>query len=395
MKVIITFAVLTMCLSFPVQARQDTASASAVVTRPGEVFFNALERRQSLASMIQGTPKKYCRIERVCAYDPVQIIDSQNRSTGQTAALQGLSYWAGVTQYLRTGSTRQLEHARSVLNAWVDADALAQTHGHMPLARHLMKRSLFPTLTAYSVMRQVLPMPKDERERIERWLERGIKLIDLDNHDGRTLSDANNSRYSRDAVNMAWGVVNDDDEAFHKGIVRFRAALSDMRIDGSLPWETIRGPRVVSYQNLAISILIPMAEMAQVQGYNLYGENHQGQTIHDAIRFLINAEANASLVLAYSEQKQDKIRLGNHLHWTEIYLARFPDHANAQGLHDLRARYHFLTGRGNDFSGGNLSCAFANPDTNPVLTTRPPRKKVEAILKTSTVPRISCPKYLD
>jgi len=366
-----------------------------LVSKPGAVLFDHRQRRAELSDWPARVSKAYCRPERICAYEPVSVIDSKYRATGQTAARQGLSLWAGVTEYLRSGSVHRLEQGRQVLNAWVDADALKKTKGHMPLARHFLKRALLPTITAYAVMRDLLDIPPDERRKIEIWLARGVDLTDRDSYDRLILSDANNSRYSRDAVNMAWGILIIDEGAYQKGIQRFKAALADMRPDGSLPWETIRGAKAVSYQNLAISILIPMAEMAHGQGLDLYAFSQSGRTIHDAIRFLIEAEKDSVRVHPYTNQLQDKIRLGNHLHWTEIYLARFPDHANTPGLHDLRRRHHFLTGRGNDFSGGNLSCAFAAPETNPILTKRAPRKKIEAIRKTSIVPRVACPEYLD
>lgn len=392
----ISMAVVAMVLCYPALAAQQSSEAgSSKIEQPGLVFGDMIERRQELAALEPLVQRQYCKPEKMCLYQPVSIIDAGNRISGQTAAKQGLSLWAGTAKYLRTGNTQGLENARHVINNWVEADALKAVKGHMPLARHYMKRTLFPLITTYAAIRQVLKPPQDEQERVLAWISRGVNLMDKNNHDGRILSDANNSRYSRDAVNMAWGILTGDDGAFQKGIVRFREALMDMRPDGSLPWETDRGPRAVSYQNLAISILIPMAEMATLQGLDLYKESFEGRDIHGAVAFLIAAEKDATLIEKYTKEEQDKIRLGNHLHWTEIYLARFPGHYNATGLHDLRRRYHFLTGRGNDFAGGNMSCMFATPETNPVLTTRAPKKKIETIKKISTVPRVSCPRYLD
>lgn len=391
-------AIIITCVAFLIantsEASESIRDLPRYFNNPGLVFGSARDRRKDLSFMGKPFPRQYCRPERMCAYKPILTIDGGDRATGQTAARQGLSLWSAAADFLRSGSTKKLEQARTHLNVWIDADALSTVEGHMPLARHYLKRTLFPVITLYSMMREVLDIPKSERQKIEKWIYRGVKLMDQDNHDGNILSDGNNSRYSRDAVNMAWGIMVSDVASYQKGIQRFRTALEDLRSDGSLPLETDRGARAVSYQNLAISILIPIAEMAQIQGYDLYSERKNGNSIHEAIGFLIKAEKNETLIKAYTKEKQDKIRLGNHLHWTEIYLARFPNHINSKGLHDLRARYHFLTGRGNDFAGGNLSCLFAEPETNPVLTTRPPKKKIEKIRKISTVPRIKCPKWM-
>jgi len=385
-------AILAIVLCSPAGASETTKTT---IKHPGLVYGDFLERRRVLSGVDKPFPRQYCKPEKVCSYPPVSIIDAGNRVSGQTAARQGLSLWGGVAEYLRTGSVNGLENARQVINNWVEADALASVKGHMPLARHYMKRTLFPVITTYAAIRQVLNPPLSERKRVEAWIKRGVDMMDKDNHDGHILSDANNSRYSRDAVNMAWGILSNDIKSYKKGINRFQEVLIDMRPNGSLPWETNRGARAVSYQNLAVSILVPMAEMATLQGDNLYGQTYQGRSIHDAVAFLIAAEKDVSLIKTYTRAKQDKIRLGNHLHWTEIYLARFPDHENTNGLHDLRRRYHFLTGRGNDFAGGNLSCLFAEPQTNPVLIARPPKKKIAAINRITTVPRVSCPRYLD
>lgn len=383
----------------PVRRSFVALMAGAAILAPsiglGEaVYGDPIQRRAALEELGRGLARSYCRPRPVCAYDPVAVVDGGEGISGRTAARQGLSLWSGVSYYYADGDTRRLENALGILRSWASADALRGVAGNRTRARHYLKRALFPAITAYGVMRAVLDIPSADRQAIERWLERGVALMDRDNVDGASHSDTNNSRYSRDAVNMAWGVVIGDEARFRAGVERYRQALRQMRADGSFPQETARGPRALTYQNLAVSILISMAEMASRRGLNLYAESFEGRTIHQAVGFLLAAERDDAALKVYADAPQKKLRLGNHLHWTEIYLARFPGHENADGLGSLRKRYYFRTGGANDFVGGNLSCVFAGPETHEVLVDGPP-KEILAILRKDAPPPIPCPRYLD
>ena len=178
-------------------------------------------------------------------------------------------------------------------------------------------------------MRAVLDIPSADRQAIERWLERGVALMDRDNVDGASHSDTNNSRYSRDAVNMAWGVVIGDEARFRAGVERYRQALRQMRADGSFPQETARGPRALTYQNLAVSILISMAEMASRRGLNLYAESFEGRTIHQAVGFLLAAERDDAALKVYADAPQrscalETISIGPKFTWRAFPVMKTP-----------------------------------------------------------------------
>ena len=154
-----------------------------------------------------------------------------------------------------------------------------------------------------------------------------------------------------------------------------------MRPDGSLPLETARGSRALSYQRHAIASLVAIAEMAAAQGYDLYGmEGPGGQSIHRAIAFLLDGIDQTSLVWPYAGENENSGSYRNYkvqdlgfmterghgrhyMAWTEAYLARFPDAGLAQRLRQELAEFGPAERPLIDeYSGGNMSCFFALPD---------------------------------
>jgi Alginate lyase/Esterase PHB depolymerase len=194
-------------------------------------------------------------------------------------------------------------------------------------------------------------------------------------------SSSNNHRYLSDSVTMAWGILRGDDNLFRAGIERYLAALEQMRPDGSLPLETARGARALSYQRHAIASLVAIAEMAAAQGYDLYGaKGEDGQSIHRAIAFLLDGIDDPALVWPYAMQNETPGAWGNYkvqdlgfmtlrghgrhyMAWTEAYIARFPDSELALRLR--RALDAFDPAAKpliDEYSGGNMSCFFSLPE---------------------------------
>ncbi len=347
-------------------ATAQVMAKSETVTRPGEVLGEIEIRRKELANLPPGVAWRYCPPGERRLYDPVPVVDGDDPAPGERAVRQGLSLWSAVADYIARGDRQAAVWAVDVLKTWTEADALGKITGWPTRACYQLKRALLPMITAYAVFRKAGFIKPQDQRRIEAWLGRGVKLIDRDNDVGQRHSNINNHRYSRDAVNMAWGIVVGDDGRFLEGVAGYLRALTQMRADGSLPAETARGRKAIHYQNLALSILIPMAEMANHQGIDLYAAHTGGVDIHHAVRFLVRAVDRPQTVAPYAPGlKQELHRMAKHLSWTEIYLRRFPRHANAPGLIRIRQRLNFVPGRASEFSGGNLSCLFALPKTNP------------------------------
>jgi poly(beta-D-mannuronate) lyase len=225
-------------------------------------------------------------------------------------------------------------------------------------------------------------MVASDRERIEAWLDHLVwRRGPGRERDPDLTSSRNNHRYLSDSVTMAWGILHGDDDPFRAGVETYLAALGQMRPDGSLPLETARGSRALSYQRHAITSLVAIAEMAAAQGYDLYGvEGPEGQSIHRAIAFLLDGIDQTSLVWPYARENDNprayrnykvqdlgfmtKRGHGRHyMAWTEAYLARFPDTELARRLRQALAEFGPAEPPLiDDYSGGNMSCFFALPD---------------------------------
>ena len=200
--------------------------------------------------------------------------------------------------------------------------------------------------------------------------------------DPDAISSRNNHRYLSDSVTMAWGILRGDDDGFRAGIERYLAALGQMRPDGSLPLETARGSRALSYQRHAITSLVAIAEMAAAQGYDLYAiEGPEGQSIHRAIGFLLDGIDQTSLVWPYAAGERqlgllsqlqgagpglhDRARPWAALHGLDRGLPRPLPGQRACAAARARALAEFGPAEPpliDDYSGGNMSCFFALPD---------------------------------
>ena len=150
--------------------------------------------------------------------------------------------------------------------------------------------------------------------------------------------------------------------------------------DGSLPLETARGARALWYQRHAIASLVAIAEMAAVQGYDLYAISLDGRSLHQAIDFLARALADPSLVLPYAHANHQPGQYANYLvqdlsfmarrgherhymAWLEPYRARFPERAATRSLVQLLGEFDPQPRpMVDEFSGGNMSCFFALTD---------------------------------
>ena len=196
------------------------------------------------------------------------------------------------------------------------------------------------------------------------------------------MSSRNNHGYLADSVPMAWGVVRGEDALFRTGIARFVEALDQMRSDGSLPLETARGARALHYQRHAISSLVAIAEMAATQGYDLYRlESGNRGSLRRAIDFLVAAIEDPALVLPYAQENRNPGPFDNYLvqdlgflaqrghgrhymAWTEPYIARFPESELAARLRETLAEFGPAEPPLiDDYSGGNMSCFFALPES--------------------------------
>jgi poly(beta-D-mannuronate) lyase len=261
-----------------------------------------------------------------------------------------------------------------LLGRWSRANALSASVRSVN-GRYALDRTLLPTIVAFALVRDDPVWSPTRREAVAEWLER---LVRSQRQQPRGPASArNNHHYLRASVEMAWGALIGDTKGLAAGDAAFRDALQDMRADGSLPLETRRGARALWYQRHAVASLVVIAEIAAVHGQDLYGIEVGGRSLHTAIRFLLDGIAEPRRVWRYAAandkpgpdldpHRQDLGFLEHRGHgrhymaWAEIYMARFPDRAEARRLRALlpwdRPGFRPTV---DDYSGGNTTCFFA------------------------------------
>ena len=347
------------------------------VTRPGEVLFRHAARRAVLAMLPENEVRAWCGAQR--QQWPTHGI-SRNVYNGQQP---GETFaWTMMTGAAAAFALDDAAARRAVignLTRWAKGHALGQFK-KVPAASmyYNLDRTLFPTIVAFSLVRDHPDFGAADRGLVAAWLDRLVERRGPGRpKDPALMSSQNNHGYLGDSVTMAWGIVGGEDALFRTGVARFVGALDQMRADGSLPLETARGARALYYQRHAISSLVAIAEMAATQGYDLYRLESEDQgSLRRAIDFLAAAIDDPALVLPYAQENWNPGPLNDYLvqdlgfmaqrghgrhymAWTEPYAARFPDSATSRRLGDLLAEFGAERPLIDEFSGGNMSCFFA------------------------------------
>jgi poly(beta-D-mannuronate) lyase len=263
----------------------------------------------------------------------------------------------------------------ALLHRWAGAHAMRLGPRPSANSRYALDRTLLPTIVAFWLLQGDAVWPPAARDEVAHWLD------DLVSEGGAIepggMSARNNHHYLRGSVLMAWGALTGDAAAYARGPAAYRDALRDMRPDGSLPLETRRGARALWYQRHAIASLVTIAEMAAVQGQDLYGMEVDGRSLHTAVQFLLDGIADPRRVWRYAAANDKPGREGDYrrqdlsfleprghgrhyMAWVEIYAARFPERPETRRLLTLVQP----TRRGvrpmvDDYSGGNMTCFFA------------------------------------
>jgi hypothetical protein len=222
------------------------------VTRPGEVLFRHAVRRAELATLPESEVQALCGAQR--QQWPTHGI-SRNVYNGQQP---GETFaWTMMTGAAAAFALDDIAARRAVisnLTRWANGDALGQFK-KVPAASmyYNLDRTLFPTIVAFSLVRDHPDFGAADRGLVAAWLDRLVERRGPGRpKDPALMSSQNNHGYLGDSVTMAWGIVGGEDALFRTGVARFVGALDQMRADGSLPLETARGARALHYQRHAI-----------------------------------------------------------------------------------------------------------------------------------------------
>jgi poly(beta-D-mannuronate) lyase len=360
------------------------------VTRPGEVLFERAARAELLADLSPEQRTTWCgpatgswRSHK--AKTKLKTPADDDLQTDERSEPFAWTIMTAAAAAFGQGDPDAREALTGNLRRWARGEALTKLKDRQENTYYSLERTLLPTIVAYGLVRDDPGWNESERKEVERWLNRLVRLRGVKRPDETRgpISQMNNHRYLSDSVDMAWGALRGNDALFRQGIESFLLALAQMRPDGSLPLETERGSKALWYQRQAVSSLVTIAEMAAVQGYDLYAIAVEGKSLHRTIDFLARAIAEPELVMPYARANQKHGEFANYLvqdrsfmrrrghdrhymAWFEPYRARFPERDATRQLTRLLGEFEGQSRpMVDDFSGGNMSCFFARGDEAP------------------------------
>jgi len=354
------------------------------VTRPGVVLVDPAARAATLQRFDAAERRRLCPAAQ-SETDPAPVIRLVGPATasGADPAAQPftLIVMADAAAAL-AGDRGAADAALGLLARWARADALSDLADSGPDRNNAntlysLKRVLLGVIPSWALLAARAAPPAELRRLVESWLAR--RVLDADEATGPASSRAgeagpgnhNHQRLMREAVAMAYGALIGNPAAFRRGGQIFLATLREMRPDGSLPLEAARGPRALWYQRHAIASLVMIAELARVQGYDLYSAEIDGKRLAHAVDFLLGALAEPSRLAPYASERQDLGFLDqrpsgrNAMAWLEPWHRRAPSGGLALGAPatgDLTATLFAHRPLIDELAGGNATCLFAKPD---------------------------------
>lgn len=367
-------------LAAPASASADETSDLPPLPHPGDVLFARDARLAELKAMTGEQRDALCgvHVRKWRSHGPMRTVSSPDEYGGD---LRGEPFAHTVMRAAAAAFGTADKPAQKalvdLLDRWARHDALLEFDSNQASNYYVVERIMLPMVVAWSLVRDSAAVDKAEKRNIVKWLDRLIQRRQRPVADDGDLSDINNHDYLAASVDMAWGALVGDPARFARGIALYRAGIAQLRADGSLQRETERGARALWYQRHAIASLVTMAEMAAVQGFDLYGYKVDGRDIHAAIGFLLKAVDDQKLVWPYARANKNPgpsqnwmvqdmgflVRRGHGRHymaWAEPYMRRFPDRAEARALARLLPdRDPGWRPMVDEYSGGDTTCFFA------------------------------------
>ncbi len=373
-------AVVAWLSPMPMSALADSAVPSVrTLPHPGELFFNIEEQRIKGDNAACDGP-----LHRV----PFILEEKPVLNVGWTHGDEPPGNDFSVLEFIRAAYlTRSpdrgpLPAAKNLLLSWAKADAMQKFRSNDSGTWWAAYLVLGSGLEMYNMLDAQHELSADEKKLVFAWLTHLMQRTYI----GRELprgtagyrdveQRVNNHNARRNMLAALWAVETNQPKMFNaaikNGYVRF---LENIRADGSI-YDANRGIWAMRYTSFDIGAALFLAQVAAHQGVDLYDLEVHGRTIHTAVKFLLDANDDESLINKYAKQdigmkgmpfnghqeiswKRTANTVMAYIGWIELYLKLFPDNENAPRLRALRKEYVTSTGTPYlfDWSFGNVSC---------------------------------------
>ncbi len=249
-----------------------------------------------------------------------------------------------------------------LLLKWADARAFEAFH-FTKLRRQAWYQIESPIFAAAMGLATVRPFVKERQEdlkKVETWMLRlARKHASIPGSDGGTC--CNNHFYRRALYSAMVGVLTEDDKLFQFGVSAIYSALSGAEPDGALPLEMERGVLAAHYQNYALMYLIWIAEIADRQGYDMFGLMVDGKSLHTLVNFNMAILEDLRVLKRHASTLDQKLTYqqdDQYFAWFELYLSKFPRQDMEEVIAIRRPLY-------NRSAGGHTTLIYYNPDREP------------------------------
>jgi poly(beta-D-mannuronate) lyase len=248
--------------------------------------------------------------------------------------------------FMRTGAAASARCAFALLHGWAAADALTGKFGLQGQFHRNWATNAFAT--AYLIVRAQTGAAPEEDRLVQDWL---VRLCSLD----QELADRGTNNH------LAWcaascasvGVASSRQDLLDWAVDAAKQVLDQVDDRGVLPSEIGRGGRALSYHNFALEALVATAEMAIVNGSDLYA--YRDGALHRLAGFVIRnaADPSEAAELAGTEQFWRGATSGRFV-WAEPYYRRFKNLRLPTTLQALRPMRHA-------YFGGNATLMYGVP----------------------------------
>ena len=255
----------------------------------------------------------------------------------------------GVQNWLKKGKKDSLNEIKKLLLNWANGRSFSHLYpdtdrqggmewGYVDTFWNL-RATITNIIIAYAVLSELEIFTQKEKKIVHDWLEFLVAASASQGpYDGTTssISAGSHTELQRHFVYTLWGVVDENDKYFQAGIKGFLISLARTRKDGSHKYEvrnvkdnSKRHQRGLSKMNQVVGFMVMIAEVAKLQGYDLYSiETKKKVNLHKMIEFLSRGWSDKNIKLSYLISKNQKINFayklaGNNasIAWAIPYLA--------------------------------------------------------------------------
>jgi hypothetical protein len=251
---------------------------------------------------------------------------------------------------------------RNRLIEWAKADALSKNinvpWGKKPVRYEVavLISRIVETVAAFGPELNI-----EERKVIGPWLDGLVKKLQRSEWGSRQ----DNKQYLSDYTVALWGVVNGDSKIIPQLARNYKHAIHDLREDGSIVRESVRGGYTLSYQSLAHGLLVKQSALIKnVSGVEiaLYAAEDKRSiqtSMQNIMQNLYEPKSQAKKYGRYCPNASKGTVDNPDMNWTKMYLKPVLEYVSYEYPQFKKmTNPNLVKGRSEYHTMGNLKCMY-------------------------------------